>query len=823
MLTHGKLRTLLITTLCISATWSPQTHAVLLSWDTTSGDWHDPGNWSPIQTPAGFDQALINNGGSASIGTGVPASVSSLGIAAGSGNTAGELISASDVSAGNTITIGSLSGGIGNSATGQMTVNNANVSGTVRVGTLTTSDLASSADGSLNIASGNLTVTNSFGIDIGRSLNTQGTANGSVVIDGTLSIVTFSPVFAPTLAVGVSGGGDATGLMTSASLDTSASALGDVGVGVASTFNSTGSAIGQVQLSGGRLDTTGDLSVGTALGQAGGFAQGEALMPDVDVRAVGGSTQQLQVGTATATGLANNLGQASATGEMNAKQVSGFDAVTVGRAIGTHLNGLEAEGALMIGSGGLQGNAAGASTLEVGVIQSAPNNNQVFGEQASATGRLDTQGGLSDFSDVRIGVNGTDATGAGLAEGSLSVAGGDVSIERNLSIGSASVRSGITHNDNGGAAVIATGTATLTGGTLSMGPSSVLAVGQAVVSDSSAVPAVNPVMATGSLTLNGVTVEAASTDLNVGFVLAGFGDALTHRASGTLEATAGQLAVRDIRVGLGSGQGAQASGLMSLDAVDLTAQNLTIGAGSGSDAAVLIRNASADVVSTLSVAAFNSLNGQAMRGALTLEQAQMTVGGSAAIGPSYQGGTGTLTLIDSSLGVAEDLFLGRSSNQQSLFGAAELWLERSTITIGQNMVFDIGASLSMLVFGTDRGTGYGAIDTGTAALDGRLLVDLSQAAVASGDTFDLIVSDGLGQITGNFLGADAIGLGSGLAARFGIVNDWVNGAQVDIYRLTVDAQRVPEPGSLALALVSLLALTRYTRAASHLLRKPRLG
>lgn len=803
----SKLRTLLMATLCGSSIIAFPAHAALLSWTVTAGDWHEATNWLPAQVPAPFDQAVINNGGTATIGPGAPVSVSNLNLGADSTDAAGQLVSTSDVSAGSTITIGALSNGLGNTATGQMTVNTANVSGTVRVGVLANADSASVANGTLNIVSGNLAITNSFGIDIGRSSNSQGTANGAVMVDGVLSIATLSPVFAPTLSVGVSSSGDASGHLAGGSIDTAASPLGNVAIG---TAGAAGSAIGQVQLGGGVLDTSGNVNIGTALGNNGGFAIGEALMPDVEVIAVGTNTQHLQVGTATALGLLNNLGQGSGSGDASVHQVSGFDSVTVGRALGTHLNGLDAEGRLTIGAGGLQGNAGDSSVLEVGVTSASPNNNQIFGTAASANGQLSSAGGLSGFSRVSIGVNGAAGTGVGSATGSASVAGGDVAIGNQLTIGATALRGDIIHNDNTGTPpVSAAGTFDMTGGTLSLASPGVIAVGQVTVLDSSSAPVVNAGTATGAMTLNGVNLQAPASDLNVGFVLGGFGNTLTHSADGLLVATGGQLNLRDVRVGAGSGQGAQARGQMQLDGADLNARNLAIGSGSGSDGSMLLRDGTASIETTLSVGALNTPNSAAMRGALTLDRAQMTVGGSALIGPVYQGGTGALTLIDASLSVAGNLVIGRSSNQQSLFGEANVWLDSSTITVGDGTLFDIGANLGILVLGTDRGTGYGTIDTGSAALDGHLLVDLSQASVVAGDTFDLIVSNGLGQISGDFLAADAIGLSSDLAARFAIVSDWVNGSQVDIYRMTVDNLRVPEPGSFALVLLALFALYRF--------------
>jgi len=273
-----------------------------------------------------------------------------------------------------------------------------------------------------------------------------------------------------------------------------------------------------------------------------------------------------------------------------------------------------------------------------------------------------------------------------------------------------------------------------------------------------------------------------------------------------------------VRVGVGSGQHGQATGSLSLDGTDLGAQSLTIGAGGGSHGPVSMRDASASIAADLTVGAVKACGGAAMSGALTLDQASMSVGGNAFIGPVYQGGTGALTLIDAGLDIAGDLYLGRSSNAQTLFGDANVWLERSTLTVGDDIVFDIGASLSVLIFGTDRGTGYGAIDTGAAALDGRLQLDLGGASAMAGDTFDLIVSAGLGQITGDFIGVDVLGLGAGLVAQFGVVTDVINGQQVDIYRLSLAAQTVPEPASLALSALALLLLAGARRRMAN--RRP---
>jgi len=793
-----------------SVAFSPA-HAVPLAWIAGTGDWNQASNWSPAQVPTLPDSPEVNNGGTATIGAGSPTNIANLLIGAGSGNVSGKVDSVSDVSSGALIQVGTLSSGVGNTASGTMTATGANVAGSLRVGVQSLSDAASAADGQLQVTGGNLTISNTFGLEVGHSAFSEGSATGAVTVDGTLAFATAPSAFSPNVLVGVSSGGVATGTLSAGAVDTTTTAAGDVNVGVANTFSGPGgTAIGHLALGAGTLATTGNVAIGTALGNAGGIADGEAQLANVDLIASGAGTQRLDVGTVTAAGLSNILGQGSASGTASVRQVTGFDVVSVGSALGTSLNGLDAIGELTVGAGGLQGSAIGTSTLDVGVSGGLPNNNQIFGLDATATGRLESTGGLTGFAAVQVGVNGggSASTGAGTANGNLTVSGGDVTIGDTLGIGVALVRKQYTINNNTGADITATGTADFTGGTLSVG-SGRIAVGQATVIDSSTDPAMNAAVASGSLTLTDVNVQAAGADLNVGHALGGFGTLVTHSATGTLNATGGQIHADDVRVGVGSGPTARATGSLSLDGTSLTAQTLTVGSGSGSSGDVAVRHAGASIAGDLNVAAFNSVGAAAMRGALMLDQAVMTVGGNGFVGPVYQDGVGELTLMDSSLDIAGDLYLGRSSNAQTLFGDAKLWLERSTITVGNNIIFDIGASLSVMIFGTDRGAGYGAIDAGNVTLDGRLSVDLSNATLAAGDSFDLIISEGLGQITGDFLDVSIFGLGGGLIAQAGIVSDFINGQQVDIYRLSLAAQTVPEPGSLALLAMAMVLLATW--------------
>jgi len=163
----------------------------------------------------------------------------------------------------------------------------------------------------------------------------------------------------------------------------------------------------------------------------------------------------------------------------------------------------------------------------------------------------------------------------------------------------------------------------------------------------------------------------------------------------------------------------------------------------------------------------------------------------------FNGGIAHLAFTDSDGAVAEDF---------RLLGGS-LSLTRSLLDVGDEFVLGDAASLQIAIEGTTRGDFYGAINAAVATLAGDLHVDFAGLVPAGGMTFDLLRSGGIDAISGDFSAFSYTGLLAGYSVLAGVVVDGV-----DVYRLRLVRQAVPEPGSLVLLLLSLGALGLAGRA-----------
>ena len=166
--------------------------------------------------------------------------------------------------------------------------------------------------------------------------------------------------------------------------------------------------------------------------------------------------------------------------------------------------------------------------------------------------------------------------------------------------------------------------------------------------------------------------------------------------------------------------------------------------------------------------------------------------------------TGLLTLVDGGIqtGVLE---AGSSNGTGTAQGTLDIG--SNLVTVADSMLLGGGATIELDIDGFLRGIDYGAFDVGSAVLDGALEVMFS--FTPSSGIFDLIVSEALNGIVGDFGSVSVLGLEPGTAYSAGIVTDQVGGMDVEIYRLTVGSGQpmpAPAPGTLVAMLAGLISL-----------------
>jgi hypothetical protein len=130
------------------------------------------------------------------------------------------------------------------------------------------------------------------------------------------------------------------------------------------------------------------------------------------------------------------------------------------------------------------------------------------------------------------------------------------------------------------------------------------------------------------------------------------------------------------------------------------------------------------------------------------------------------------------------------------------------MTVANGFTLGTGATLNIDIDGLLRGSEYGAIDAGLASLSGVLAIDFSDLVPLAGTmVFDLLRSGAIDGILGDFASVTFTGLQSGYSVLAGIELDGV-----EVYRVRVVSQSVPEPGTLAL-LLSCLGAALWIRVA----------
>ncbi len=188
-----------------------------------------------------------------------------------------------------------------------------------------------------------------------------------------------------------------------------------------------------------------------------------------------------------------------------------------------------------------------------------------------------------------------------------------------------------------------------------------------------------------------------------------------------------------------------------------------------------------------------------------LKDSVLSVGGSVGIGNQPSAGRTELTLENSSATVGGDLRLGAF---QPGNGQALLALDASLLFVAGGFTSNLGSTMFFGLDGLSRGLGgYGALDAASVVLAGLLEIDLAHLDLGlitgSSQIFDLIVTTDAGGIVGDFSAVSLFGSPTGFATSFGKA-----GANNEIWRLTLlrqDGGAVPEPSSLALVLMAVLA------------------
>jgi hypothetical protein len=127
---------------------------------------------------------------------------------------------------------------------------------------------------------------------------------------------------------------------------------------------------------------------------------------------------------------------------------------------------------------------------------------------------------------------------------------------------------------------------------------------------------------------------------------------------------------------------------------------------------------------------------------------------------------------------------------------------------------DIGAEILFAMAGLDRGLdGYGAIDAANASLQGKIGVDFAGiwalANFLSYD-FDLIITQGLDSITGDFDSIEFFNLPVGYTATYGIFAE----DELTIWRVTLALRQVNEVQAITVLLTGLLLMAGLRRRAS---------
>lgn len=437
--------------------------ALPIAWVGGAGDWFDATKWNPAQVPAKAppvptNEVFVNNGGVVSAnsssafypGGGAAAAANTLSVGAESsgpstvlgsvqgtgvvidtnglivGSASGTVTDATGVvqvmgagvNAPSQLAIGTLSGLPSGFASGMVTVSGGDVRGTPVVGQTVLAGGDAEATGRLSISNGDLLLSpGGFGPLVGVNFQSDGTADGRIdIVNGSISL-NDPLVTSANLQIGVANGGIATGAVSALTIDTSVNALQSLQIGVA--LNS-GQADGTLSLAGGTLRVADGVVIGKSFAQAGGHAIGVANLAATQIEGPGLAGASFEVGSVNAGQLVNNVGFGTTDGQAAVAGSSAYQIYRVGSIIGTVVNNsVRADGVLNVGTGGLSAAPTSAGTLQIGVSQGTPNNNQLVGPGGSANGAVTvTSGDVSNFISIQVG----RAVGFGTGKGSLEIA-----------------------------------------------------------------------------------------------------------------------------------------------------------------------------------------------------------------------------------------------------------------------------------------------------------------------------------------------------------------------------------------------------------------
>ncbi|WP_291985164.1 PEP-CTERM sorting domain-containing protein [Candidatus Accumulibacter sp. ACC007] len=425
------------------------------------------------------------------------------------------------------------------------------------------------------------------------------------------------------------------------------------------------------------------------------------------------------------------------------------DVLTGFSTIGTH-NGSVAtagnvSGVVKLGTGSLSSDQTGA--LTVGKLS--------FGRSGTVVGELNTAG-LSGFGSQSIGVADGDTSGTvtgTLVVGAGGIAGGSLAIGTTSgaanATGSASSGGGVTltsslmvGNNSGGAGSTADGALRITNGDLLIDGS--ITVGQVSGSDTGK-------QAIATLAL--VDGELAAQRVGIGQA-AGAG---STNARVTLQGVTGR--IQSLQVGESFDAQGNPNGRVELLGSVLNAEEF-VALGSG-------------------------LSGGSGNGAISLKDSRLNVG----VGPESGSFYG-------------DMFVGTSGAGSQ----AGLMLERSLVDVADRLLLGAASQLQIGIEGGLRIAQYGAIDTRTAVLGGDLDLRFDFTPLLDSMVFDLVLSELLDGISGDFANVSILGLDAAYSAVTGVEIVNFGGADVEVYRLRIARNGVPEPATVFLMLITLGAM-----------------
>jgi len=503
-------------------------------------------------------------------------------------------------------------------------------------------------------------------------------------------------------------------------------------------------------------------------------------------------------------------------------------------SIGTSGAG-QATGALSAGSGTLRvgstlsvGNTvAGSAQGTLGVGGVVAGNNSGFlsvgtsfgnsGAVVNASGTLNATG-VSGFSSYAVGVL-SDAVGTGsVAQGSVIASGAAASSSTSfLNVGTlantvnrASATGVLSLNDasltlvNGGMQIgqmFNAGRGSVASGSVTIGGNAGTVNGLLIAGNVTHFNATQAgSQSTGQLTVGGNLDVAAGSQLFIGTTFGSDRDgAFASQATGVVQIGGTLRILGDPSfMAIGTTTDGVANGSLSVGALDMGAaariNSLSIGT-SGAGQATGALSAGSGTLRVGNLFLGNTTTGSA-DGTLQLQTANFVADN--VLAGSGAGGTAHISLRDSTATIADAFTLSNG----------DLLLDNSLMTVANGLTLGAGATLNIDIDGLLRGSEYGAIDAGLATLNGVLAIDFSDLVPLAGTmVFDLLRSGAIDGILGDFASVTFIGLQSGYSVLAGIELDGV-----EVYRVRVASQSVPEPGTWAL-LLSCVGAALWLRVA----------